>query len=71
MSKLWFLLLKIGARQLAVVARDCFQSWYAYASANGFVATGVELASAGCSLGALGVAFLYRTAATYAQRALQ
>lgn len=71
MSKLWFLLLKISARQLSVVARDCFRSWYEYASAHGFVSTGVELASAGCSLGWLGVTYLYHAAGSYMKRVEQ
>lgn len=68
MSKLWFLLLKISARQLSVVALDCFRSWYEYASAHGFVSTGLELASAGCSLGWLGASYLYQAAASYTTR---
>ncbi|RLN97199.1 hypothetical protein BBJ28_00004577 [Nothophytophthora sp. Chile5] len=71
MSKLWFLLLKISARQVGVVARECFVSWYEYASTNGFVATGLELTSAGCGLGFLGVSYLYNTFMHYTKKALQ
>ncbi|KAG7392910.1 hypothetical protein PHYBOEH_006229 [Phytophthora boehmeriae] len=71
MSKLWFLLLKISARQVGVVARECFNSWYEYASTNGFVATGMELATAGCSLGYLGISYLYQTAIHYTKQVLQ
>ncbi|OWY98846.1 hypothetical protein PHMEG_00030276 [Phytophthora megakarya] len=62
MSKLWFLLLKISARQVSVVAIECFKSWYEYASTNGFMATGWELASTGCSIGYLGMSYLYQMA---------
>ncbi|RLN48286.1 hypothetical protein BBJ29_001544 [Phytophthora kernoviae] len=71
MSKLWFLLLKISARQVGVVARECFNSWYEYASTNGFIATGMELATAGCSLGFLGISYLYQTAIHYTKQVLQ
>lgn len=69
MAKLWFLLLKIGARQLAVVARDCFVSWHEYASKHGYMATGLELASTGCSLSFLAVKYLYEAATSYLTRA--
>ncbi|KAL4108543.1 hypothetical protein PRIC1_000258 [Phytophthora ramorum] len=71
MSKLWFLLLKISARQVSVVAKECFKSWYEYASKNGFMATGLELASTGCSLGFLGVSYLYQTAIGLTKQILQ
>lgn len=71
MSKLWFLLLKISARQVGVVAKECFNSWYEYASANGFMATGVELASTGCNLGLLGISYLYKSVMHYSQQVLQ
>uniref|UniRef100_K3WL01 Uncharacterized protein n=1 Tax=Globisporangium ultimum (strain ATCC 200006 / CBS 805.95 / DAOM BR144) TaxID=431595 RepID=K3WL01_GLOUD len=51
MTKLSILLMKISARQMGVVARECFRSWYEYASANGFLATGMELASTSYSVG--------------------
>lgn len=71
MSKLWFLLLKISARQISVVAKECFKSWYEYASTNGFVATGFELASTGCSVGFLGVSYLYQMAFGFTKQAVQ
>ncbi|EGZ20896.1 hypothetical protein PHYSODRAFT_490376 [Phytophthora sojae] len=71
MSKLWFLLLKISARQVSVVAKECFKSWYEYASTNGFMATGMELASTGCSLGFLGVSYLYQMGVGLTKQALQ
>ncbi|ETP26185.1 hypothetical protein F441_01005 [Phytophthora nicotianae CJ01A1] len=71
MSKLWFLLLKISARQVSVVAMECFQSWYEYASTNGFMATGFELASTGCSIGFLGVSYLYQMALGFTKQVLQ
>eukprot|EP00644_Phytophthora_capsici_P007255 jgi/Phyca11/506832/fgenesh2_kg.PHYCAscaffold_22_\ len=71
MSKLWFLLLKISARQVSVVAKECFNSWYDYASKNGFMATGLELASTGCSLGFLGVTYLYQMALGVSKQILQ
>ncbi|KAG7393352.1 hypothetical protein PHYPSEUDO_009556 [Phytophthora pseudosyringae] len=71
MSKLWFLLLKISARQVSVVAKECFTSWYEYASTNGFMATGLELASTGCSLGFLGISYLYQTAIGFTKQVTQ
>ncbi|CAI5733175.1 unnamed protein product [Peronospora destructor] len=71
MSKLWFLLLKIGARQVRVVAKECFNSWYEYALVNGFVATGLELASTGCSLGYLGVSYLCQMTIGFTKQVLQ
>ncbi|CAH0483062.1 unnamed protein product [Peronospora belbahrii] len=71
MSKLWFLLLKISARQVSVVAKECFTSWYEYASMNGFMATGLELASTGCSLGYFGVSYLYQMISRYTKQALE
>ncbi|KAG3090528.1 hypothetical protein PI124_g7459 [Phytophthora idaei] len=71
MSKLWFLLLKISARQISVVAKECFQSWYEYASTNGFMATGFELVSTGCSIGFLGVSYLYQMALGFTKQVLQ
>lgn len=71
MSKLWFLLLKIGARQVSVVARECIRSWYEYASMNGFMATGLELASTGCSLGYFGASYLYQRTVCLIQQAFQ
>ncbi|KAG6617881.1 ATP-dependent RNA helicase dbp5 [Phytophthora cinnamomi] len=71
MSKLWFLLLKISARQVSVVAKECFESWYEHASTNGFMATGMELASTGCSLGCLGVSYLYQMAVGFTKQVLQ
>ncbi|KAL3668454.1 hypothetical protein V7S43_006537 [Phytophthora oleae] len=71
MSKLWFLLLKISARQVSVVATECFKSWYDYASTNGFMATGLELALTGCSLGFLGVTYLYQMAIGFSKQILQ
>jgi hypothetical protein len=71
MSKLWFLLLKISARQVSVVAKECFKSWYEYASTHGFMATGYELASTGCSLGFLGVSYLYQAAISLTKQAIQ
>ncbi|POM73173.1 LOW QUALITY PROTEIN: Hypothetical protein PHPALM_10002 [Phytophthora palmivora] len=71
MSKLWFLLLKISARQVSVVAVESFKSWYEYASTNGFMATGLELASTGCSLGFLGASYLYQVAIGFTKQALE
>ncbi|RMX64879.1 hypothetical protein DD238_004438 [Peronospora effusa] len=71
MSKLWFLLLKIGARQVSFVAKECFNSWYEYALVNGFVATGLELTSTGCSLGYLGVSYLYQMTIRFTKQVLQ
>lgn len=65
--KLWFLLLKISARQVGVVAKECFLSWYEYASEHGFITTGMELASTCCTLGWLGVSRLYSGAMDYVQ----
>ncbi|TDH74361.1 uncharacterized protein CCR75_009440 [Bremia lactucae] len=62
MSKLWFLLLKISARQVSVVTKECFKSWYEYASTHGFIATGFEMASTGCSIGYFGLSYLYQAA---------
>ncbi|POM65394.1 Hypothetical protein PHPALM_18896 [Phytophthora palmivora] len=71
MSKLWFLLLKISARQVSVVAVESFKSWYEYASTNGFMATGLELASTGCSLGFLGASYLYQVAVGFTKQVLE
>ncbi|KAE8989571.1 hypothetical protein PR001_g20863 [Phytophthora rubi] len=71
MSKLWFLLLKISARQVSVVAKECFTSWYEYAYTNGFMATGMELASTGCSLGFLGISYLYQMAVGATKQVLE
>ncbi|DAZ97526.1 TPA: hypothetical protein N0F65_003012 [Lagenidium giganteum] len=59
MMKLWLLLIKISARQFGIVAKQCFASWYEYASTNGFIATGKELASTCCNLGWLGASRMY------------
>lgn len=67
MTRLWLLLLKISARQLGVVARECFKSWLEYASTHGFVATGMELASTSLSVGSLCVSRVYHTAVSYAR----
>lgn len=69
MTKLWILLVKISARQLGVVARECFKSWLEYASTHGFVATGKELAAASISVGSLCVSRVYHSAVSYAHPA--
>jgi hypothetical protein len=51
MAKLWLLLLKISARQLGSVAKQCLNSWHDHAIQHGYVAAGVEAVSTGCSLG--------------------
>lgn len=61
--------MKISARQMGVVARECFKSWYEYASAHGFVATGMELASTSYSVGCLCVSRVYHSAMSYTQAA--
>ncbi|CEG35101.1 uncharacterized protein PHALS_13864 [Plasmopara halstedii] len=70
MSKLWFLLLKIGGRQVSVIAKESFKSWYKHASEHGFVATGFELASTGCSIGYLGLSYLYQIMLGFTKDAL-
>ncbi|KAI9906056.1 hypothetical protein PsorP6_013844 [Peronosclerospora sorghi] len=71
MSKLWFLLLKVFARQVSVVVKECFSTWYEYASTNGFMATGLEMASTGCSLGFLGMSYLFQMAVNVAKHTLE
>ncbi|KAJ0395618.1 hypothetical protein P43SY_006325 [Pythium insidiosum] len=68
MMKLWLLLLKISARQLGHVAKQCLASWHEHAAKHGYVATGMELASTGCSLGWLCVTRLYSATMAYAAR---
>ncbi|GLE04243.1 hypothetical protein PINS_up013154 [Pythium insidiosum] len=70
MMKLWLLLLKISARQLGHVAKQCLASWHEHAAKHGYVATGMELASTGCSLGWLCVSRLYSATMAYAARSL-
>ena len=71
MSKLWWLLLKVAARQVGVVATECFTSWHEYASANGYMATGLEMVSTGCNLGYMGASYLYRMTVGFTKQILQ
>ncbi|TMW57271.1 hypothetical protein Poli38472_003196 [Pythium oligandrum] len=65
MMKLWFLLLKITSRQLGMVAKKCLISWHDHASHYGYVATGMEIASTGWSLGCLGASWFWQSAMRY------
>jgi hypothetical protein len=67
MAKLWVLLVKISARQLMSVAKQCLISWHDHATQHGYVATGKELVTTGCSLSWLCASYLYNGVVSYAR----
>nr|CCA14054.1 conserved hypothetical protein [Albugo laibachii Nc14] len=62
MMKLCILFLRISARQLGVVAKECYSSLYNHISDNGIVATGFELVSTCGQLGWMSISYLCQSA---------